>query len=240
MSKYYTDAGKEVFNGDVADDSDLNDINTSVDTGFELVEVDIVTATDSVQYYAGRAEEWAESDVEIDIGSYSSKYYAEAAGVSAGEASDSAAAALASQTAAAASEEALAGVGTAAFEDIQTDDYQNGNYVMMAGAFGLGTVATKTYGFSGDENILDNDNLPTQFFACGAGDCEFIGGPVATPESISYGVGLIITSGSLSFQLFCENGVFSNGYSQRMWYRTTSTTVEIPWNPWIEINTSAI
>lgn len=49
-SDYYTYLGKTVYNGDVANADDLNNINTSVDAAFEQVEVDIDNITSNFYF----------------------------------------------------------------------------------------------------------------------------------------------------------------------------------------------
>lgn len=80
-STYYDSAGKEVVDGDVAYASDLNDINTAVNTAFEQVETDIGTLGSNQSYYADLAEQWATEaeDVEVEPGKYSAYNWAQKA-----------------------------------------------------------------------------------------------------------------------------------------------------------------
>ena len=77
-STYYNSSGKEVADGEIAYASDLNDINTSVDTAFQQVELAIDTISTNQSYYSDLAESWASEaeDVEVTTGKYSALHWA--------------------------------------------------------------------------------------------------------------------------------------------------------------------
>lgn len=128
------------------------------------------------------------------------------------------------------------GLGTAATKDVMADDYEYSNdTVMPRGAFGLGSRYTQTYGYSGDEDILDRIGtsiLPTQFFSVGYDDAEMIGGP---PSATGYGNGMVIAGVSSSVQLYWCSGEGSDNYNQRMFFRTEGGLNG--WEPWKEVDT---
>ena len=105
-STYYDSSDKTVYDGDVAEAVDLNNVNVAVDTAFQLVEADIVGAGSDAEYWAGVAEQWAEEpeDSEINPGEYSALHYAAKAAASASAASTSASGASTSASNAATSE----------------------------------------------------------------------------------------------------------------------------------------
>lgn len=77
-STYYDSSGKEVADGEIAYASDLNDINTAVDTAFQQVELDIDTVSTNQSYYSDLAEKWAieVEDTEVETGKYSALHWA--------------------------------------------------------------------------------------------------------------------------------------------------------------------
>lgn len=87
-STYYDSAGKEVADGEIAYASDLNDINTSVDTAFQQVELAIDTISSNQSFYSDLAEQWATEveDTEVTTGKYSALHYAAKASDSAADA----------------------------------------------------------------------------------------------------------------------------------------------------------
>lgn len=105
MSKYYDSSGKEVYDAEVAEASDLNTINTAIDTGFDLVEADINDLDDTTEYWSNKSQSWATEaeDTEVEPGQYSSLHHA----------AKSSASATAAQTAQTASESAQAASETA-------------------------------------------------------------------------------------------------------------------------------
>lgn len=90
MSTYYT-APPTVIDGDVAFAKDVNDINNAADTGFALVEAEIVGISGTVQFWADKAEDWAEKaeDSQVESGKYSAKHHAAKSQASATSASGS-------------------------------------------------------------------------------------------------------------------------------------------------------
>ena len=105
-SSYYDSSDKVVYDGDVAEASDLNAVNTACDTAFQLVETAVSGAGSDAAYYAGVAEDWASEDEDSIVadGKYSSLHYAAKAADSASAASSSASAASSSASAASTSE----------------------------------------------------------------------------------------------------------------------------------------
>jgi len=61
MGKYYTDIGKTVTQGETANASDLNNVNTAVDAGFDLVESDFTTLESNTTDWSALARAWAEN-----------------------------------------------------------------------------------------------------------------------------------------------------------------------------------
>lgn len=61
-SEYYDPTNKGVSNGDTSDETDVNAINTAVNTGFELVEADIEALEDEVGTGAEDSEAWATNE----------------------------------------------------------------------------------------------------------------------------------------------------------------------------------
>lgn len=78
-SIYYDSSGKEVVDGDVAYASDLNDVNTAVNTAFEQVETDISTVSSNQSYYSDLAQQWATEveDTQVTPGKYSAFHWAQ-------------------------------------------------------------------------------------------------------------------------------------------------------------------
>ena len=91
-SKYYDDSGKEVFDGDVALASDLNTINSAIDSGFQVVESDLDGVLGDIEIYSDLAEKWAENpeNIAVEAGKYSALHWSAKATASASSASSSA------------------------------------------------------------------------------------------------------------------------------------------------------
>jgi hypothetical protein len=89
---YYTDQGKIVFDGVTARASDLNNINTAVNTGFNAVEVAIDNLELQTPVNVELARKWAEQtvDVLVDADSYSALHHATKAAASANTATNKA------------------------------------------------------------------------------------------------------------------------------------------------------
>ena len=100
-NSYYNQADKVVYDGNLAKAADLNTVNLDVETGFDLVEADIIALEGTAEVWADLAQEWAENPEDTAItgnpGSYSALHwsakssgYATAASGSASAASSSA------------------------------------------------------------------------------------------------------------------------------------------------------
>ena len=78
MSSYYSPPPQAV-DGDIAYAKDINDVNNEADTGFSLVEADIIAQEATVAAWAALAEKWAQEaeDVEVAPGEYSAFHYSE-------------------------------------------------------------------------------------------------------------------------------------------------------------------
>lgn len=81
---YYDPSDKVVFDGDLAKAVDLNSINTSVDTAFNLVGADLDTLTDEVEASTLLSESWGNEDQgtnpdPLQVTKWSAKAYAEEA-----------------------------------------------------------------------------------------------------------------------------------------------------------------
>ena len=83
MSKYYDPNDKIVFDGDIAEARDVNDVNTSTAAGFDLVEADINNIGNIGEEWAIEAKEWAISEFQPEPGYESSRTYSIRAGESA-------------------------------------------------------------------------------------------------------------------------------------------------------------
>lgn len=83
MSKYYDPNDKIVYDGDIAEARDVNDVNTSTAAGFDLVEADINNIGNIGEEWAIEAREWAISPNQPEPGYESSRTYAIESGDSA-------------------------------------------------------------------------------------------------------------------------------------------------------------
>lgn len=99
-SRYYDPSGKEVYDGDVAYASDINTINSAINTGFELVQEEL--DGDAAETWAGKAQAWASQaeDSVVEGGKYSALHYAEKAADSASTASGAASSAVSADSSA--------------------------------------------------------------------------------------------------------------------------------------------
>lgn len=94
---YYSTTGKNVANLDKSDETDINDINSAVETAFDLVDVDITALQGSgALSWAEVARKWAEEveDTEVAAGQYSALHHSAKSADSAAAAAASAAVAL--------------------------------------------------------------------------------------------------------------------------------------------------
>ena len=104
-SSYYNSVGKSVTDGNTALASDLNSINTAIDTAFQLVETAILAISSSASYYSDLAQKYANNpeDSQVTTGKYSALHFSNKAATSATAAASSASSALSYSSAASSS-----------------------------------------------------------------------------------------------------------------------------------------
>jgi len=102
-NKYYDSTTKTVVDGEIAQASDLNTINTAIESAFDIAAADIIGAGSDAEYYAGISEDWAITAEDTPVQTnptteYSSLHHAAKASASATAAASSASSASSWET----------------------------------------------------------------------------------------------------------------------------------------------